>query len=152
VRLVDDDSLSSAAPVGADPEVGSLGPRETVDRELRVEKIDAARPSPNVGVAHVDPSAPPIFRFLPQVIAATALLAVFPTALVWWLQGVGVIRSTIASALLATILSIGLAYCAERFWRTRSSAGDLLFSELMIGGWARRWRIQRQLTDGQALF
>jgi putative nucleotidyltransferase with HDIG domain len=108
--------------------------------------------SPRLQLPRENRSAPSVVRFLPRVLAATALVAVFPAALVWWLQGEGVIGSTVLAAVLATLLSLVVSYCAERYWRARSSAEDLLFSELMIWGWIRRWWSQRQLASGEALF
>jgi putative nucleotidyltransferase with HDIG domain len=138
-------------------------PVATVEREPAPEEIrgphDLKRGritqrviSPRLHLPREDRSAASVVRFLPRVLAATALVAVFPAALVWWLQGEGVIGSTVLAAVLATLLSLVVSYCAERYWRARSSAQDLLFSELMLWGWIRRWWSQRQLASGEALF
>jgi len=96
-------------------------------------------------------SAGRLIRYLPRVMIATTLVAVCPVVLVWTLRVEGVLRSAPLTILLGIVLSIGTSYVVGLVWKSRSDSGDILFSELMLWGWLRRWRIERQLESAQRL-
>ena len=52
---------------------------------------------------------------------------------------------------LAIGLSLGASYVGSAFWETRTSSGDLLFGELMVWGFIRRWRNDRRLASALQL-
>ena len=88
----------------------------------------------------------PLTRYLPQVAVATFLVSVMPIIVVWLLRSAGAIgpwTSLVLAMALSTILSwVGCAY-----WMRSRGSGDLLFSELLVWGWLRRWRAERRLAS-----
>src|SRR5258708_23544323 len=76
---------------------------------------------------------------------ATFLVAVFPSLVVWMLRNTGVVSSALFSIALAALLSLAVCQAAGLYWERRRSAQDLLFGDLMIWGWARRWVAPRRL-------
>jgi HD-GYP domain-containing protein (c-di-GMP phosphodiesterase class II) len=91
-----------------------------------------------------------VIRLPPKVIVATLLVAVAPAAAVWALRAAGVLHSFIVGSAIGAALSLGACHLAARVWARRQSAGDVLFGELMIWGWARRCIQQRRLDDAVA--
>jgi hypothetical protein len=90
-------------------------------------------------------------RYLWQVAAATFLVAVCPILVVWWLRTSGTIGTALLGMALAIGLSLGASYVGSAFWETRTSSGDLLFGELMVWGFIRRWRNERRLASALQL-
>src|SRR5581483_8883371 len=90
-------------------------------------------------------------RYLPHVIAATALVAIGPLLFVWALSASGVLRSIPVSIVVGMALSFGAAYGGAAIWRSRLSSGDLLFGELMLWGWLRRVWIERRVNGALRL-
>jgi HD domain len=86
-------------------------------------------------------------RYLWQVAAATFLVAVCPILVVWWLRTSGTIGNAPVGMALAIGLSLGASYVGSAFWETRTNSGDLLFGELMVWGFIRRWRNDRRLAS-----
>jgi putative nucleotidyltransferase with HDIG domain len=80
------------------------------------------------------------------VIAATALVALLPTALAWTLRAAGSLSEGPGIA-VAALLSVGLFYLGDLYWQRRRSSSDLLFGELMIWGWVRRRLVERRLNQ-----
>ena len=88
-----------------------------------------------------------LLRALPQVALATLLVAVVPVLLAWVLRDAGVLASDGLSIAFVVLVSLLLSYVGGAFWRSRSRSGDLLFSELMVWGWLRRWWKERRLAN-----
>jgi putative nucleotidyltransferase with HDIG domain len=86
-------------------------------------------------------------RFLPQVVAATLVVAVGPIAAIWALRREGVIDSPAAAIVLGTVLAFGASYVGAALWKSRRASGDLLFSELMLWGWLRRLWLERRIRS-----
>lgn len=74
-------------------------------------------------------------RYLPHVVAATALVAVAPAVAVWWLRAQGAISSPYAGIAVAMGLSLVISCGASACWQRRRGSGDLVFSELLLWGW-----------------
>ncbi len=92
-----------------------------------------------------------ITRHLPQVLAATIVVAVCPVLIVLGLRSAGVASSPLISVPLGVSLSLGAGYAAGAFWSWRASSSDLLFSELMVWGWVRRLVVERRLATALRL-
>jgi hypothetical protein len=90
-------------------------------------------------------------RYMWCVAAATFLVAVCPIALVWGLRSADVVSSAGLCVLLAIALSLGASRLGSGFWKTRKGAGDILFNELMVWGFIRRWRNERRLASAREL-
>jgi hypothetical protein len=59
----------------------------------------------------------------------------------------GVVSSPWLSMVLAGALSLAASFAGAWYWRRRPDGGPLLFSDLLIWGWLRRWRQERKLAD-----
>jgi len=93
----------------------------------------------------------PLRRYLWQVATATLLVAVCPVLILWRLRSSGVIASVPLGMVLALGLSLGVSYLGRALWETRASSEDLLFGELMVWGFVRRWRAERRLASALRL-
>jgi hypothetical protein len=58
-----------------------------------------------------------------------------------------VVSSPWLSMALAGALSLAASFAGAWYWRRRPDGGPLLFSDLLIWGWLRRWRQERRLAD-----
>ena len=86
-------------------------------------------------------------RYLPQVLIATTAVAVLPVVVVWWLRGQGTIASQWVCVALAMVLSFVVSVIGSAYWKRRRGPGDLFFSEILLWGWLRRLRVERQLSN-----
>ncbi len=96
-------------------------------------------------------NSPRLRRFLPQVILATTAVMVVPILSVWMVRASGAITSMIPLILLGTAISLVLGWVGRWIWETRRGSGDLLFGELMVWGFVRRWRNERRLRSAATL-
>ena len=87
----------------------------------------------------------PSTRYLPQVAVATTLVVVVPVAASVAMRAFGLISSPWLSMALVVALSFGASAVGSAYWTRRRAAGELLFSELLVWGWVRRWRQDRKL-------
>jgi len=87
----------------------------------------------------------PMTGYLAQAIAATALVVFCPALTVWALRA-AVVESTPLAVLIGVTLSLGGSWLGGRYWMNSGHSGDVLFSDLMIWGWLRRWRAERNVT------
>ncbi|MDQ6729226.1 MAG: HD-GYP domain-containing protein [Actinomycetota bacterium] len=85
--------------------------------------------------------------YLLQVTAATLLVVVCPISTVSWLYTSGTVQSPVVGMALGMALALGLSYLGSAFWQTRSGSGDVLFGDLLIWGFVRRWRRERRLSS-----
>ncbi len=92
----------------------------------------------------------PVQRFI-EIVTATSLVAVFPVAAVWWLRASGVLSAYLPGMAIGVALSFGAAYVGRRFWQTRPGSQHLLFSELLVWGYAHRWYSDRRLASARAV-
>jgi putative nucleotidyltransferase with HDIG domain len=90
-------------------------------------------------------------RYLPLVVGATVMVAVVPVAVSLSLRAFGVMSSPWLSMALAGALSFVASVSAGACWRKRNGQAELLFSELLLWGWVRRWRQDRKLAEATAL-
>ncbi len=94
---------------------------------------------------------PGTLAFLPHALVATALIALLPTFLVWWLRSAGLLSSYPLSLALALLSSLAAGYAGALFWQRRAASRDLLFGDLMIWRYAMRCRRERQLRSARAI-
>lgn len=91
----------------------------------------------------------PALRYLPHVMLATALVGVCPIAVVWWLRDSGIVSSYVPGVLVGMVLAMGGAHLGRAFWQKRPGSQDVLFSELMVWGYARRLLSQARLESAR---
>ena len=90
-------------------------------------------------------------RQLPQVLVATLLVVACPAAAALALGASGLVTSTLDLSLIAVALSVSTSVLGSAIWKRRTASGDLLFGDLMLWGWLRRWRFERLLSHTVAL-
>jgi putative nucleotidyltransferase with HDIG domain len=90
-------------------------------------------------------------RYLPHAIAATAAMTLAPAAAVWGLALSGVATAFIPLLAVGLVVSLLVAYGGRVVWQMQPGSRDLLFSDLMLWGWLRRWRLEKHLRDAGAL-
>jgi putative nucleotidyltransferase with HDIG domain len=95
--------------------------------------------------------APAPARYLPHMLIATTVVAVLPLALSLGLRASGVISSPWLSVGLALALSMIASRAGSAYWSRRDGHAEVLFSELLLWGWIRRWRQERELADATRL-
>ena len=96
-------------------------------------------------------NAPRLIRLLPVAVAATLLVAVAPLAVVWGVRVTGLVSSTAAATACGVVLSLVGSCLGGLWWERRRGSRDVLFGELMIWGWVRRYLIERRLTSAVEL-
>src|ERR671931_1149897 len=90
-------------------------------------------------------------RYLPHAIAATAAMTLAPAAAVWGLALSGVMTAFIPLLAVGLVVSLLVAYGGRVVWQMHPGSRDLLFSDLMLWGWLRRWRLEKHLGNASAL-
>jgi putative nucleotidyltransferase with HDIG domain len=94
--------------------------------------------------------APTPGRHLPQMLLATTLVAVLPLAVSLVLRATGVISGWVSVG-LAVAMSLAASTAGSAYWRKRGGHGEVLFSELLLWGWLRSWRLERDLANATRL-
>jgi putative nucleotidyltransferase with HDIG domain len=107
------------------------------------------KPDPQVRIVS-EYIAPTPGRHVPQMLLATTLVAVLPLVSSLVLRATGVISGW-ASVGLAVALSLATSTAGSAFWRKRGGHGEVLFSELLLWGWLRSWRQERELANATRL-
>ena len=97
------------------------------------------------------PSATRLRRYLPQVFFTTFVVLILPVILAWELRSVGAINSTLSLMIVGVLLSLLIGWIGRKYWESRPGSGDLLFGDLMIWGFVRRWLTERRLESASAL-
>ena len=69
-----------------------------------------------------------------------------PILVVWLLRSAGAIGPW-TCLVLAMALSTVLSWVGCAYWKRSQGSGDLLFSELLVWEWLRRWRAERRLAS-----
>src|SRR5687768_6851338 len=90
-------------------------------------------------------------RYLPHALAATAAVTLAPAAVVWSMAFTGLVTGFVALLVVGVVLSLLVAYAGRVIWQMWPGSRDILFSDLMLWGWLRRWRMEKRLGDAVAL-
>src|SRR3954454_10141705 len=77
----------------------------------------------------------------------TLLVAVLPVGIVWALWTLGVVTSRWVAAPLVFGVALLASAAGAAYWKRRPATGDMLFRDLLLWGWLRRVRAERQLAD-----
>ena len=93
-----------------------------------------------------------LLAYLPVAFAATVLVIVLPAALVAALVPHRDVTMTIASAIVAVAVSLAIATGATALWKRQPYSRDVIFADLMLWGWWRRYRSERRLSQARELF
>jgi hypothetical protein len=95
--------------------------------------------------------APSLLRYLPIAFAMTCVVVVAPALAAAAIVPRGGILSTVGAAALAIAGSLALASAGAAVWKRQLRSRDVVFAELMLWGWARRWRTERRIAKSLEL-
>lgn len=93
-----------------------------------------------------------MLRYLPLSIATTGAVVVLPTVLVAVVLPSRGADVALLSAALAVAASIAFAAAWAWAWKRQPRSRDLVFAELMLWSWARRYLTERRLSQARVLF
>ncbi|HEV2974824.1 MAG TPA: HD-GYP domain-containing protein [Solirubrobacteraceae bacterium] len=96
-------------------------------------------------------TAPSMWRYLPLALATTSLVVLAPALIAIAIVPRDGTLSTIGSAALAMIASLALASGGAALWRRQTRSRDVVFAELLLWGWIRRWWTERRLSQAREL-
>jgi HD domain len=106
-------------------------------------------PDAPAGVVN-DYIAPAPGRHLPHMLLATTLVAVLPLVVSLALRASGLVSGWMSVG-LAVIMSLGSSTAGSAYWRKRGRHSEVLFGELLLWGWIRSWRQERELANATRL-
>jgi hypothetical protein len=93
-----------------------------------------------------------MLRYLPLAIAATATVIVLPAVVVAALIPRDGVVMTLCSALSGVALSVALAAIGASLWKRQPRSRDVVFADLMLWCWVRRYRTEQRLSQARDLF
>ncbi len=86
-----------------------------------------------------------MLRHWPHMLLATAFVVLGPLAVVWMLPVAGT-TTILLSVGISMLLSMSAVELGARIWRTQAGATDMVFADLLLWGWVRRLRTERELA------
>lgn len=92
-----------------------------------------------------------LWGYFPQMFLTTLAVVVLPVLCVTILSNRGAIGGFIPLLVAGTAISLLISTVGAAIWKTRPGSGDLLFSDLIIWGFVRRWRVDRRLSSAARL-
>lgn len=109
--------------------------------------------TPRVPSPAPDPAAATrLWRYLPLAIVATGLVIVLPAAVVAALVPRAGLAMTLVSAVAAIAISLILAVAGAALWKRQPRSRDVVFADLMLWCWVRRYWSERRLSQARELF
>jgi putative nucleotidyltransferase with HDIG domain len=94
--------------------------------------------------------ASPRGRHLPQMLLATTVVAVLPLVISLGLRASGLVDGWVSVG-LAVVMSLASSTAGNAYWRKRGRNTEVLFGELLLWGWVRSWRQERELANATRL-
>jgi putative nucleotidyltransferase with HDIG domain len=97
----------------------------------------------------VQPSSPPpvrLVRYLPLAALTTFVVVISPALLVALLAPRGGLLQAALAAAAAVAISIAFNSAAAAVWKRGRTSRDIVFADLMLWGWLRRYRTERHLS------
>jgi hypothetical protein len=92
-----------------------------------------------------------LLRYVPHVAVTTLAVVVLPVLIVTALRDLGIIVGILPLLVAGLTLSLSISLAGSAIWRTRSGSGDILFADLIVWGFVRRWRVDRRLSSAIVL-
>jgi putative nucleotidyltransferase with HDIG domain len=92
-----------------------------------------------------------LWRYLPHVALTTLGVIALPVLVVATLRSQGVVTEFIPLLLVAIGVSFVISTLGAAIWKTRPGSGDILFGDLIVWGFVRRWRVDRRLSSSVKL-
>ena len=103
------------------------------------------------GEAQTSSGPPDLKRYLPHAVVATALVVLLPAFVVSLIEPKGEPAMLLFSVPLAMGLSIVVAATLSALWSRQRGSVDLVFGELMLWGWWRRYQAEKRLSQAVTL-
>ncbi len=94
--------------------------------------------------------APAPGRHVVPMLLATTIVAVFPLAVSLALRATGAVSGWVSVG-LAVAMSLVSSTAGSTYWRKRGGHSEVLFGELLLWGWIRSWRQERELANATRL-
>jgi putative nucleotidyltransferase with HDIG domain len=94
--------------------------------------------------------APATERHVPQMLLATTVVAVLPLVVSLALRASGMVSGWVSVG-LAVVMSLASSTAGSAYWRKRGGNGEVLFGELLLWGWIRSRRQERELANATRL-
>ena len=94
--------------------------------------------------------APAPGRHVPHMLLATTIVAVLPLAVSLALRATGAVSGWVSVG-LAVAMSLMSSIAGSAYWRKRGGHSEVLFGELLLWGWIRSWRQERELANATRL-
>jgi putative nucleotidyltransferase with HDIG domain len=91
-------------------------------------------------------------RYLPLAIVVTAVVVAVPVALAEVIVEARNPLSMLAATTLAMAVSVALTSAGAAMWKRWPGSRDLLFADLMVWGWTRRYWTERRLGRARTLY
>ncbi len=92
-----------------------------------------------------------LVRYLPHVALTTGAVLVLPVLLVTALRNAGLVPGILPLLLCGLAVSLSISLLGAAIWKTRPGSGDIVFSDLIVWGYLRRWRLDRHLSTADQL-
>jgi putative nucleotidyltransferase with HDIG domain len=89
-------------------------------------------------------------RHMAQMLLATTMVAVLPLVVSLALRASGLLSGWVSVG-LAVVMSLGSSTAGSAYWRKRDGDSEVLFGELLLWGWIRSWRQERELANATRL-
>ncbi|MGN6867897.1 MAG: HD domain-containing phosphohydrolase [Solirubrobacteraceae bacterium] len=89
-------------------------------------------------------------RNVPQMLLATTVVAVLPLVISLGLRVSGLVSGWVSVG-LAVVMSLASSTVGSAYWRKRGRNTEVLFGELLLWGWIRSWRQERELANATRL-
>jgi putative nucleotidyltransferase with HDIG domain len=93
----------------------------------------------------------PLLRYVPLVFLTTVAVVVVPFVTVAVLRADGVISGVLPLAGAGLAISFAISALGSTLWKASPASGDLLFGDLLIWGFVRRWMVDRRLSSAAGL-
>jgi HD-GYP domain-containing protein (c-di-GMP phosphodiesterase class II) len=93
-----------------------------------------------------------LLRYLPLVVSTTASVVVLPAMLVAAFVPRGSSLLMVASMASAVAVSVAIASAEAAVWTRRPGSRDLVFADLMLWGWLRRYWTERRLAQARDVY
>ncbi|HEY1688813.1 MAG TPA: HD-GYP domain-containing protein [Solirubrobacteraceae bacterium] len=123
---------------------------------VKISRLDEAEQAAGALGAGIEGGGgpPPVqmLRYLPLSLLVTASIVVVPVLLVAALVPRGGVLSMAISALVGVAISLAIASIEASLWARRPRSRDLLFADLTLWGWLRRYWAERNLAATMRLY
>ncbi|MDQ6778594.1 MAG: HD-GYP domain-containing protein, partial [Actinomycetota bacterium] len=88
-----------------------------------------------------------LIGLLPVAVGVTLLVAGAPMLMAWAVRVTGLVSSPLLATGLGVVLSLAGSWLGGVWWERRRGSRDVLFGDLLLWGWVRRYTIERRLAS-----